>query len=79
MSTTKAEHLRAHASRLLAFADRFRHGGHNAPAEDLETQAAQYLDEAERLDAPDRSMRSPHLALRRIEAGDYKPGSGSPR
>lgn len=79
MSTSKAEHLRAHASRLLAFADRFRHGGHHAPAKDLETQAAHYLDEAEKLDAPDRPLHGAHLALRLADhdAGSYRPGGGN--
>lgn len=49
---SKAEHLRAHASRLLAFAHRFRHAGHDACAEELATHASQYLYEAATLDVP---------------------------
>jgi len=76
MSSTRAEHLRAHASRLLACAGRFRHGGHYASAEDLTTQAAHYVDEAARLEAPDQSLLGAHFALGRIDqdARIYKPG-----
>jgi hypothetical protein len=77
MSRTKAEHLRAHASRLLEFADRFRHGGYDEPAEDLALQAAQYLDEAAKLETPDRSLLGAHLTLRKIDHGAGKPAGGN--
>ena len=58
---SKAEHLRAHASRLLAFAHRFRHAGHDAYAEELATHASQYLYEAATLDVPnDRKINVPN-------------------
>ena len=55
-SMSKAQHLRAHASRLLAFAERFRHGGHDAGAEQIATQAVHYLGAAASLDTSERPI-----------------------
>jgi hypothetical protein len=49
-STTKAEHLRAHASRLQVLAYQFRHSGHDLCATELAAQAGRYREEAARLE-----------------------------
>jgi len=43
---SKADHLKAHASRLLASAERFRHRGHTAVADQITEQATRYLEAA---------------------------------
>jgi hypothetical protein len=48
---SKAEHLKAHALRLLATADRFRHRGHNACADQITAQATRYLETAAALES----------------------------
>ena len=45
-STMRAQHLRAHAIRMQAFAYRFRHGGYNACAAELAARAEHYLEQA---------------------------------
>jgi len=49
-SVTKAEHLRAHASRLQVLAYQFRHSGHDLCAMELADQAGRYREEAARLE-----------------------------
>jgi hypothetical protein len=48
---SRVNHLKAHASRLLASAERFRHRGHNACADQITAQAEAYLEAAASLEA----------------------------
>ncbi len=47
---SKVEHLKAHAARLLASAERFRDRGYGACADQIVAQATRYLDQAAALD-----------------------------
>jgi len=67
---TKAIHLRAHAARLLATAERFRHRGHNACADQITAQATRYLEAAAGLEAagPDTTHRPPAFVASVVQA-----------
>jgi hypothetical protein len=67
---SKAEHLKAHASRLLATAERFRHRGHNACADQITSQANRYLEAAAALEAagPDTARQPPAFVASVVQA-----------
>ena len=68
---SQAEHLKAHALRLLASAKRFRHGGHSAGAEHIAARAEFYLEAAASLEgaSPVQVERPPARVVSLVKAG----------
>jgi hypothetical protein len=74
---SKVKHLRAHASRLLATAERFRHRGHNLCADQITSQATRYLEDAAALEAtePETARRQSAFVVSIAQA--YPPHSSA--